>query len=279
MTDHTAIPVAAVLGDPVAHSRSPALHGHWLARHGVAGHYIPLRVPQGGLPAALGCLARLGFAGANVTIPHKEAALALANTASDRARRIGAANLLTFGPGGATHADNTDGAGFLAGLQAAVPEWRPRAGPALVLGAGGAARAIVDALAAAGVAEIRIANRTRARAVALACAAGPVAKVVDWDAAPPSIGAAALLVNTTSLGMTGQPPLTLDLARLDPAAVVADIVYSPLETDLLRAARQRGCRTVDGLAMLLHQAVPAFEAFFGPRPSVDEALRRAILAV
>jgi shikimate dehydrogenase len=278
MTAPGQIPLAAVLGDPVAHSRSPALHGHWLARHGLCGHYIPIRVTPAGFPAALGWLARLGFVGVNVTLPHKEAALAAATTATDAARRVGAANLLTFGPDGAIHADNTDGAGFLSHLRQAAPGWDAAAGPVLILGAGGAARAIADALAGAGVPELLIANRTPDRAAALAAAIGPAARAIPWDAAPAALGDAALLVNTTSLGMTGQPPLTLDLAGLSPATTVADIVYAPLDTPLLRAARARGCPVVDGLGMLLHQAAPAFAAFFGVRPSVDDALRAAVLA-
>ena len=262
--------LAAVLGDPIRQSRSPRLHGHWLARHGIDGAYVPLRVAPADLPATLDLLPRLGFAGCNVTLPHKRAALDIAQSATARARRIGAANTLTFAQG-RIEADNTDGIGFLTALRAGS-SWTPDR-PAVVLGAGGAARAVVDALAEAGVPEIRIVNRTAARAEALA-AAVPTARAIPW---PGGLGGAGLLVNTTSLGMVGQPPLDLELAPLDPSAVVMDIVYAPLETPLLAAARMRGLATVDGLGMLLHQAAPGFEAWFGIRPEVDEALRRAVL--
>ena len=262
--------LAAVLGDPIEHSRSPALHGHWLARHGIDGTYVPLRVTPERLEAALRLLPEIGFAGCNVTIPHKEAALALAHEATDRARRVGAANTLVFEEG-RIRADNTDGVGFLANL-------RQRSGwiadrPAVVLGAGGAARGIVAALVDAGVPEIRVANRTAARAKALA-GAFPRCVAQGW---PGALADAGLLVNTTSLGMAGQPALEVDLGPLPRNAAVADIVYAPLETDLLRRAAARGHPVVDGLGMLLHQAVPGFEAWFGERPEVDDALRAAVL--
>ena len=260
--------LAGVLGDPVAHSRSPRLHGHWLARHGIDGAYVPLRVGAGDLRDALRLLPRMGFAGCNVTLPHKEAALALADEASARARAAGAANTLVFADG-RVRADNTDGIGFVAHLCAASP-WSPDR-PAVVLGAGGAARGIAAALADAGVPEIRIGNRTRARAEALADAI-PRATVSD------AMDGAGLLVNTTSLGMAGQPPLAVDLHPLPRDAVVADIVYAPLVTPLLERAAARGHPTVDGLGMLLHQAAPGFAAWYGVTPVVDDALRRAVLA-
>ena len=262
--------LAAVLGDPIAQSRSPRLHGHWLERHGIDGAYVPLRVEADDLAETLRLLPRLGFAGCNVTIPHKEAALALADEATGRARRVGAANTLTFRDR-MIHADNTDGAGFVASLRAGS-DWRPDR-PALVLGAGGAARGVVDALLAEGVAEVRVANRTRDRAEALAAMDARV-RVVDWPGVPAGAG---LLVNATSLGMAGQPPLAVPLVGLPDDAVVTDLVYAPLETPLLAAARARGHPVVDGLGMLLHQAAPGFEAWFGVRPVVDEALRRAVL--
>jgi shikimate dehydrogenase len=278
MTPENRIPLAAVIGDPVSHSRSPVLHGHWLARYGIAGHYIPVRVARGSVPSALNCLMALGFSGVNVTVPHKEAALAAADSASPAARRMGAANLLIFGPDGKIHADNSDGAGFVAHLAATAPGWRPCRGPAILLGAGGAARAIAHALVDAGVKHLLIANRSQSRAADLARSVGPAARVIAWQDVASALCETALLVNATSLGMTGQPPLAIDLDRLDPATIVADIVYAPLDTDLLGTAAARGCQTVDGLGMLLHQAVPAFEAFFGHRPVVDDALRQAVIA-
>ncbi|KIT14964.1 shikimate dehydrogenase [Jannaschia aquimarina] len=261
--------LAAVLGDPISHSRSPRLHGHWIRRHRIDGAYVPLHVSNDDLLRVLDLLPGLGFAGCNITIPHKEAALAVADQVTDRARRIGAVNTLTF-KDQMILADNTDGEGFLSSLDAGA-DW-PKDRPAVVLGAGGAARGIVDALVSAGVPEVRIVNRTHGRAEVLA---ERFDRCVAQDEA--ELGDAGLLVNTTSLGMEGQPPLDLDLAYLPDAAVVTDIVYTPLETPLLRAARERGLATVDGLGMLLHQAVPGFEAWFGVRPQVDADLRRAVL--
>jgi shikimate dehydrogenase len=267
--------VAAVIGWPVAHSRSPRLHGHWLQRYAIDGAYVPLAVRPQVFTRALQALADLGFAGANVTLPHKEAALATADEVSPRARAIGAANTIVV-RGGRLLADNTDGYGFLENLRQSAPAWHPAAGPAVVLGAGGAARAVVHALLEAGVAELRLANRTRSRAETLAQSFAGV-RVFDWGDAR-VLEDAALLANSTSLGMSGQPPLEIALDRLPPAALVTDLVYSPLETALLSSARARGNATVDGLGMLLHQARPGFAAWFGREPEVDEALRRAVLA-
>lgn len=275
------IPLAGVIGHPVGHSKSPALHGHWLARYGIAGHYVPLDVAPGDFGAALRALPKLGFVGANVTIPHKEAALAQADRATDRARLVGAANTLIFGENGEVQADNTDGHGFLQNLRQEAPNWKPENGPALVLGAGGAARAVVVALLQAGTPEVVLCNRTRAKAEALAgemsAALGPRVRVIDWETAPAALPEAATVVNTTALGMMGQPPLTLALDGLHPGQLVTDIVYAPLETELLRAGRAAGCKVVDGLGMLLHQAAPGFEAWFGQRPEVDADLRAAVL--
>ena len=270
------VPLAAVIGRPVGHSRSPALFAHWLRSLGIAGHYVPVEVVPERLEEVLGLLPGLGFVGVNVTVPLKEAALALADEASGRAARIGAANVLTF-RGGRVHADNTDGHGFLANLRQGAPGWEPAAGPAAVLGAGGASRAVLGALLEAGVTEIRLLNRTRARAEALAEAFGPCVRVVDWDRAAEAVRGAALVANATSLGMVGQPPLELAADALVPGTVVTDLVYVPLETPLLAASRAHGCAVVDGLGMLLHQAVPGFERWFGATPPVDEAARRAAL--
>ncbi|MDA7963772.1 shikimate dehydrogenase [Ruegeria sp.] len=277
MTDHH-IPLAGVIGHPVAHSRSPKLHGHWLKTYGIAGHYIPLDVAPADLEMVLRTLPKAGFVGANVTVPHKEAALRLADHVSDRASVIGAANTLVFRQDGSIHADNTDGYGFMENLRSGAPDWNPADGPAVVFGAGGAARAVLQALAQAGVPEILLTNRTRTRADHLKEEFGQRISVVDWVQAGNVIENAELVVNTTSLGMQGQPELRVPLDGLQPGAVVTDLVYAPLKTRLLEQAEEAGCTTVDGLGMLLHQAVPGFERWFGQRPEVDAYTRAAALA-
>lgn len=275
---HPRIPLAGVIGSPIAHSRSPALHGFWLRRHGIAGHYVPLDIAPGDLAAALKMLPKIGFVGCNVTIPHKENVLALADIVTDRAALIGAANTLIFRKDGKLHADNTDGIGFINNLRQNAPHWVASAGPAAVFGAGGAARAIVSALLEAGAPEVRLANRTRTRAETLRTDFGTRVTVVDWTQAAAMVEGAATVVNTTSLGMTGKSEFKVPLDRLSPRALVTDIVYTPLETPFLRAARDMGCTTVDGLGMLLHQAVPGFERWFGVRPTVDDETRAAVLS-
>jgi shikimate dehydrogenase len=265
---------AGVLGWPVAHSRSPRLHGFWLRRHGIDGAYLPLPVRPERFADAVRALADLGFRGANVTLPHKEAAFAVCDSVAPSARRAGAVNTLVFREDGRIEGSNTDGFGFLENLRAAAPGWRPEAGRAVLLGAGGGARAIAAALLEAGCPGLTLVNRSPARAEALARELGGPVSVADR----PPLGDAALLVNTTSLGMAGQPGLELDLSPLPQGAVVADIVYVPLETGLLAAARARGLVAVDGLGMLLHQARPGFEAWFGVAPAVDAALRDFVLA-
>ncbi|MDF2095594.1 shikimate dehydrogenase [Aquibaculum arenosum] len=268
--------LAGVLGWPVAHSRSPQLHGHWLTHYGIDGAYVPLAVRPENLETAVRGLVALGFRGANVTIPHKEAVLALCDSLSPRAERIGAVNTLVFGAEGIA-GDNTDGFGFLANLRQEAAAWKPAAGPAVVLGAGGAARAILVALLDAGVPVVRLLNRSRARAETLAAELGGAIEVVDWEARSVALDGANLLANTTALGMTGKAPLELDLTQLPATALVTDIVYAPLETPLLADAKQRGNCTVDGLGMLLHQARPGFQAWFGVEPEVTPALRQAVL--
>jgi shikimate dehydrogenase len=264
--------VAGVLGWPVAHSRSPRLHGFWLERHGIDGAYIPLPVRPEDFATAVRGLAVTGFAGANVTIPHKLAAFAVCDDVDEAARRAGAVNTLVFRDGRII-GSNTDGFGFVANLRAhgVAPD-----GPALILGAGGSARAIAAALLAAG-ARVTVAGRTRARAEELAGLL-PGLAVLDWQARDAALADAALLVNTTPLGMGGNPALDIDLGNAPAGLAVADIVYVPLETPLLAAARAQGLRAVEGLGMLLHQAVPGFHAWFGVRPEVDEALRRFVAA-
>ncbi|NDR57536.1 shikimate dehydrogenase [Aliiruegeria sabulilitoris] len=271
------IPLAGVIGSPVAHSLSPRLHGYWLKTYGLAGHYIPMDIAQSDLAEVLQMLPRMGFVGVNVTIPHKETALSLANLVTDRAALIGAANTLIFHEDGRIHADNTDGYGFLANLRQNAPGWDAQSGPAAVFGAGGAARAIVTALIDAGAPSIRLTNRTRGRAEALRSEFGPKIEVHDWVHAGPMLAGAATVVNTTSLGMVGKPDFRVSLDALDPAATVNDLVYAPLETPFLKQAAERGCRVVDGLGMLLHQAAPGFERWFGLRPEITEELRQAVL--
>ncbi|EEE36410.1 shikimate 5-dehydrogenase [Rhodobacteraceae bacterium KLH11] len=277
MTTHS-IPLAGVIGHPIAHSRSPKLHGHWLKSYALDGHYVPMDVAPADLETVLRTLPKAGFVGANVTVPHKEAALRLADQVSDRASVIGAANTLMFHEDGSILADNTDGYGFMANLRDGAPDWNPQDGPAVVFGAGGAARAVLQALAQAGVPEILLTNRTRARADHLKEEFGQRITVIDWVQAGNVIEQAELVVNTTSLGMQGQPELRVPLDGLQPGAVVTDLVYAPLQTQLLKQAEEAGCTTVDGLGMLLHQAVPGFECWFGVRPEVDAETRAAALA-
>ncbi|MEZ5926212.1 MAG: shikimate dehydrogenase [Hyphomicrobiaceae bacterium] len=268
-------PRAFVIGWPIHHSRSPLIHGHWLNTYGLAGSYEKVAVRPEELGAFLGGLAERGFVGGNVTVPHKEQALALAGEATETARSIGAANTLWL-ERGRLQADNTDAYGFMTHLGVAAPEWQRRDGTTVLLGAGGAARAIAHGFLAAGVERIVLVNRSRDRAEALAGHFGRRVVVRDWVERQNVLDEASVLVNTTSLGMLGQPPLEIDLARLRPPATVADIVYAPLETPLLATARTLGHATVDGLGMLLNQAVPGFERWFGVRPVVTAELRALI---
>jgi len=269
---------ACVVGWPVEHSRSPLIHRYWLAQYGIDGAYDKEAVRPEDFAAFVGALAEHGYVGANVTLPHKEAALRLAHTSDEAAIAIGAANTLWLDADGHLHASNTDAYGFMTNLDAEAAQWNEGLGAAMVLGAGGAARAVLYGLIKATDAKIFLANRTRARAEALAHLFGPRVEVVDWETRNAALGTCALLVNTTSLGMTGQAPLDIDLTALPQDAVVADIVYNPLLTPLLVAAAKRGNLTVDGLGMLLHQAVPGFERWFGVRPEVTPALRAHVMA-
>jgi len=278
MTDHPRIPLAGVIGSPIAHSLSPRLHGHWLKTYGIAGYYIPMDVAGDDLETVLRALPKAGFVGCNVTIPHKEAVLALADVVTDRAALIGAANTLIFRKDGRIHADNTDGYGFIANLRQNAPGWDPASGPAAVMGAGGAARAVIASLLEVGVPEIRLANRTRARAEALRQEFGARIVVHDWVQAGNMLEDAVTVVNSSSLGMTGKPEFRVPLDALSPKAVVTYLVYTPLRTRLLEEAAAIGCTTVDGLGMLLHQAAPAFERWFGIRPDVDQRARDVVLA-
>ncbi|MSO73976.1 MAG: shikimate dehydrogenase [Alphaproteobacteria bacterium] len=269
--------LAGVMGRPVSHSRSPRLHDFWLEHYGVDGAYVPLPVAPAHLGEALRALPVLGFQGVNLTLPHKEAALSHIDVLSETARRIGAVNTIVVSPHGQLHGDNTDAFGFLEHLKASAPAWRAETNPVTVLGAGGAARAVIVALLDAGVREIRLYNRSRERAEKLRDAFGSAIKVMMWNDRSAALADISLLVNATSLGMSGQAPLDLSLDRLKAEAVVYDLVYAPLETPLLYAASQRGNPVVDGLGMLLHQARPGFRAWFGVEPEVTPALRAFML--
>ena len=270
--------LTGVIGSPIAHSKSPQIHRHWLKSYGISGEYIPMDVSAADLPEVLRALPKAGFVGVNITIPHKQMALKIADTVTDSAALSGAANTLIFKDDGKIHADNTDGYGFIENLKSGAPNWVPTAGPATVLGAGGAARAVVCSLLDAGVPEILLTNRTKTRAEKLAEDLGNRITVIDWVQAGNAIEDAALLVNTTSLGMIGKQKMRVPLDGLGKKTVVTDLVYAPLRTDFLLTAEAAGCVTVDGLGMLLHQAVPAFERWFGIRPSVDSDTREAALA-
>jgi len=269
--------LAGVMGWPVKHSRSPQLFGHWFEAYHIAGAYVRLAVREEDFEQVFRALPKVGFRGVNVTLPHKVTALALADEATPAARAIGAANTITFLPDGRIRADNSDSYGFIENIHAQAPGWDPAAGPALVLGAGGAARAVLHALLNAGVSAIRLANRTREKAEALAAHFGTCVNVTDWTERSAACDGVALVVNTTSLGMTGKPPLEISLAAAPEDCVVTDLVYAPLETGLLAAAHARDLDVVDGLGMLLHQARPGFRVWFGAEPAVTPELRRAVL--
>ena len=266
------LPRACVMGYPIAHSRSPLIHGYWLKTLGIHGDYVREEVRPEDFEAFVAGLRKRGYVGGNCTVPHKEAAFRLAEVTTDRARTMGAVNTLWF-ENGRLHGDNTDGIGFLAHLSATQPGWDAATETVLVLGAGGAARGIVAALLEAGGPQVTLANRTVARAEAFRTQFGPKVQAIAWEAVGSALPQADLLINTTSLGMRGQPPLDVSLDPLKPSAIVADIVYVPLVTPLLAQAQARGHRTTDGLGMLLHQAAPGFEHWFGRRPQVTAELR------
>ena len=274
---NTKIPLAGVIGSPISHSKSPVLHQHWLKTNGIKGFYIPMDVSRDNLADVVRTLPQMGFVGVNITIPHKEAVLELADVVTDRAALIGAANVLIFRKDGRIHADNTDGYGFIENLRHGAANWKPKSGSAVVFGAGGASRAVIASLLEVGVPEIRLSNRTRNRADILQKEFGAKVTVHDWVKAGNMMDGAATVVNTTSLGMVGNPEFRIPLDGLSPSAVVTDLVYAPLDTPFLQKAREMGCSTVDGLGMLLYQAVPAFERWFGTRPIVDDELRNTVL--
>jgi shikimate dehydrogenase len=270
--------MAGVMGWPVTHSRSPLIHNHWIKAYGLTGAYGLFQVQPGRLPDALRGLSALGLAGCNITIPHKVDAIALVDYVDPLAKRMGALNTIVVQPDGSLHGFNNDGFGYIQSLRDAKPDWRADAGPITVLGAGGAARAVVLSLIDQGATEIRLLNRTRGKAEALAQEFGKPITVYNWEQRDEALAGAALLVNTTNQGMHGQPPLEIKLDRLPTTALVSDIIYIPLETPLLAAARQRGNTTVNGLGMLLNQARPAFKAWFGVMPEITPELLKAVHA-
>lgn len=268
---------ACVIGWPIQHSRSPLIHNYWLREYGIDGAYTKEAVRPEEVAGFLRSLTAQGLAGCNVTVPHKETAYALADEREDSARAVRAANTLWI-EDGKLWAANTDTYGFMTYLDHQVPDWKAHEGPACVLGAGGAARAVVHGFLKAGVDEVRVFNRTRSRAEPLAEAFGPRVKVFDWTNRSDGARDACVLVNTTAVGLQGAGTLGMDFAGFNPDCVVCDIVYVPLETELLAQARTQGLRTVDGLGMLLHQAVPGFEKWFGVRPQVTDKLRAVLVA-
>jgi shikimate dehydrogenase len=275
---HRRFLLAGVMGWPIGHSRSPKIHNHWLAQYGLEGVYVPLAIAPDGLERALRALPALGFSGCNLTIPHKETALRLLDKVEPEAARIGAVNCVVVEPDGSLTGKNYDGYGFVASLRAASPQWHAGGAPCAVIGAGGGARAVVAGLIDAGASEIRVFNRTDERAQSLAADFGPRVEAHPWAQRDAGLAGVGLVVNTTSLGMIGQPPLEISLAAAPASAIVADIVYAPLETALLAAARRQGLTAVDGLGMLMHQARPAFRDWFGVMPDVTPALRSLVAA-
>ncbi len=269
--------LAGVMGWPVSHSRSPMIHNHWIHKHHLNGAYGMFPVEPEQLQTAIRGLKALGIAGCNITIPHKVSAMQLVDWVNPLAQRIGAINTIVVQADGSLHGYNNDGFGYIQSLLEAQPNWQANAGPAVVIGAGGAARAIVVALIDAGATEVRVINRTRSKADEFAQEFGPSVKSVSWDLRQDALPDASLLVNTTNQGMHGHPPLDLSLANLSKQALVSDAVYIPLETPLLKEARLRGNRTVNGLGMLIHQARPAFQAWFGVLPDADQALYQKVI--
>jgi shikimate dehydrogenase len=278
VAEQSSFGIAGLLGWPVAHSRSPVIHNHWLAHYGIAGRYVLFGVPPEKLEAAVRGIAVLGLRGCNVTTPHKQTIFPLLDRVDDLARRIGAVNTVVVEKDGTLTGFNNDGNGFIQSLRDANPKWRPDFGPILVLGAGGASRAVVASLAAQGAKEIRVSNRTRDKAEEIASAVGSLVKVIPWEEREDALDGIALLANATSLGAAGKPPLEMSLHRLPENALVGDLIYVPPETPLLAAARMRGNITVNGLGLLLNQARPAFNAWFGVMPEITPALRQAIAA-
>jgi shikimate dehydrogenase len=268
--------LAGVMGWPVMHSRSPMLHNYWFKQYDLAGSYVPLAIRPEGLGAALRALHPLGFAGVNLTIPHKQQALTIVDEVDTVARSIGAISCVVVRPDGSLAGTNNDCWGFIQNVRQEQPSWRADRGPIVVIGAGGGSRAVCYGLAQEGAREIRLVNRTFARATGIADEFGGPIKALPWERRHDALDGAAMVVNTTSLGMVGQPALDISLDKLPASAVAADIIYIPLETPFLAAARRRGNRTVNGLGLLLNQGRPAWKAWFGLEPEVTVELRRMI---
>jgi shikimate dehydrogenase len=270
--------LAGVMGWPIAQSRSPILHNYWIDKYKLNGRYVPLAVRPERLADAIRGLPALGFRGCNLTMPHKQYAMTMVDRLTDTAKRIGAVNCIVVDHDGKMSGTNNDGNGYVLSVQEVVPQWKPSAGPIAILGAGGAARAVLVALLERGASEIRLINRSLDKAERLAKELGPAIKPIAWDRRSDAIGDVALLINATNQGMTGNPPLELSLDRLSSSTLVSDLIYVPPETPLLSAAKARGNITINGLGMLLHQARPAFEAWFGVMPEITPDLRAAIMA-
>jgi shikimate dehydrogenase len=278
MSEQKQFKLAGVMGMPVFQSRSPILHNHWIKKYGIRGAYGHFPVQIENVETAIRGLSALGLAGCNITQPHKLMAMKLMDQLTPMAQRMGAINCIVVQADGSLHGYNNDGYGYIQSIKEANPAWRADAGPITVIGSGGAARAVVISLMDEGAQEIRLINRTKAKADELASVGPAVIKTFDWSERHDALAGAAMLVNTTNQGMYGQPPLDLKLDALPAKAMVSDLIYIPLETPLLAAAKARGHITTNGLGMLLHQAVPAFEAWFGVKPTITEELRKEILA-
>ena len=272
-----AVYLAGVIGNPIAHSKSPKLHNYWLSKYKINGFYIPFSVTNDKLETSIKSLIELGFSGVNITIPHKTTVLSFADSITDRAALIGAANTLYFSKSGKIHADNTDGYGFIQNIVDEIPDYDFYDKTALIYGAGGSARAIASALLSNGVKEVGITNRTRSKAQIISENLGAKVSVVDWRAAPDTITKVDIIINATSMGMVGQPDFSQPISRAKKTALVVDIVYNPLITELIKEAKKINLKTVGGIGMLINQAVPGFEHWFQKKPQVDEEIRRFII--
>lgn len=272
-----AVYLAGVIGNPIAHSKSPKLHNYWLSKYKINGFYIPFSVTNDKLETSIKSLIELGFSGVNITIPHKTTVLSFADSVTDRAALIGAANTLYFSKSGKIHADNTDGYGFIQNIVDEIPDYDFYDKTALIYGAGGSARAIASALLSNGVKEVGITNRTRSKAQIISENLGAKVSVVDWRAAPDTITKVDIIINATSMGMVGQPDFSQPISRAKKTALVVDIVYNPLITGLIKEAKKLKLKTVGGIGMLINQAVPGFEHWFQKKPQVDEEIRRFII--
>ncbi len=269
--------LAGVIGHPISHSKSPKLHNYWLTKHKINGFYVPFSVTTEKLKSSIEGLIDLGFKGVNVTIPHKTNVLTYADSVTDRASLIGAANTLYFSKSGKIHADNTDGYGFIQNIMDEIPDFDFYDKRAIIYGAGGSSRAIASALISNGIKEIGISNRTRSKAQIISENLGAKVSVVDWRNAPEMVGEVDIIINATSMGMVGQPDFSQPISRAKKTTLVVDIVYNPLVTDLLKEAKELNLKTVGGIGMLINQAVPGFEHWFQKTPVIDDHIRKFII--